>query len=395
MTKENDNLSIIIKPTNRCNLKCLYCYDASKCYKETMSKDILEKSISNVLPYYNHITYIWHGGEPLLLPLSFYDKAFEYQEKYRKEGQKVINLMQSNGSLINEETAKYIKSRNIGIGISFDGPYNEQIRGCTAETLNGLEYLRKLGERNIVQTVVGAHNVENLVNIYNYFKNLDIGVRFSHIFNAGGAKDDGELLVDEEKYVYYMCELFDIWSLDSNCKIAVFPFQEIVRIILFNKNKPCTYKLCQYHWLSIDSDGSIFPCGRYYPEEYKLGNIMDFDNITNAFKTVEYESIIQQFKLRHFKCMQSCPIFKFCEGGCNNNAILENGLTNIGGFSCITNQKIFIHIQKKLNEFKDFMLTDIAYTNQLLKENTIPNCTPNINPFLQRNIILALAEHRL
>ncbi|WP_191400327.1 radical SAM/SPASM domain-containing protein [Flavonifractor sp. An306] len=395
MDRTNDSLSIIIKPTTMCNLRCAYCYDASKCHEEVMSNEILEKSISSVLPYYKHVTYIWHGGEPLVLPLSFYDKAFEYQSKYRREGQIVNNFMQSNGSLIDEATAEFIKSKNIGIGISFDGPYNEQVRGCTKETLNGLEHLRKLGGRNIVQTVVGAHNIEQLVEIYNYFKDIDVGVRFSHIFNAGAAKDDKKLLLDEEKYVYHMCELFDIWSTDLNCKIPVLPFEELARIILFNKNKTCTYKRCQYQWIGIESDGSIYPCGRYYPEEYKLGNIIHFDDIRDVFNTTKYQTFVQQAEERYLKCQRSCELFRYCEGGCNNNAILENGLTNIGGFSCITTKKIFLHIQNRLNQFKNEMLTNFAYTNQLLKENTVPAGSPKINQFLQRQIILALAKYRL
>lgn len=394
MDKTSESLSIIIKPTNRCNLKCLYCYDSSRYCQDVMCNEVLEKSMSSILPYYNNITYIWHGGEPLTLPLSFYDKVFDYQNKYRREGQTIINLMQSNGSLINEETARYIKSRNIGIGISFDGPYNEQVRGCTAETLNGLKLLRKFGLGNVVQTVVGAHNVENLADTYNYFKEVDIGVRFSHIFNAGAAKEDGALLVDEEKYAYHMCDLFDIWACDLECKITVSPFEELVRTILFNKNKSCTYKQCLYQWISIDSDGSIFPCGRSYPEEYKLGNIIDFNNIRGVFETSLYKSIVQQSEKRYSKCRESCAIFKYCEGGCNNNAIIENGLSNIGGFSCITNRKIFNHIQNRLNQFKDEILTNVAETNRLLKENTIQDGTININRFLQRQIILALAKHR-
>lgn len=37
--------------------------------------------------------------------------------------------MQTNGTLITQETAEFIKKYGFGIGLSFDGPFNDQTRG--------------------------------------------------------------------------------------------------------------------------------------------------------------------------------------------------------------------------------------------------------------------------
>lgn len=48
MINKNDLISIIVKPTNACNLRCKHCYHAGTGYdNEQMSDKMLEKLISS------------------------------------------------------------------------------------------------------------------------------------------------------------------------------------------------------------------------------------------------------------------------------------------------------------------------------------------------------------
>ena len=82
MINKNDLISIIVKPTNACNLRCKHCYHAGTGYdNEQMSDKMLEKLISSSVPHFSGIHYIWHGGEPLSMPLTFYKRALELEQK--------------------------------------------------------------------------------------------------------------------------------------------------------------------------------------------------------------------------------------------------------------------------------------------------------------------------
>lgn len=79
---------------SKCNLNCTYCYylDKERFYgktQDTFSDEMLEKYIrdyveANQVP---EITFIWHGGEPLLAGIDFYKNVIKYQTKhnYKKE----------------------------------------------------------------------------------------------------------------------------------------------------------------------------------------------------------------------------------------------------------------------------------------------------------------------
>ena len=82
--------NIMIKPAGSlCNLRCLYCYylDKADIYggrEPRMSLDMLETFVREYIEANDvqDVTFNWHGGEPLLMGLDFYQKAMELQRKY-------------------------------------------------------------------------------------------------------------------------------------------------------------------------------------------------------------------------------------------------------------------------------------------------------------------------
>ena len=172
MINKNDLISIIVKPTNACNLRCKHCYHAGTGYdNEQMSDKMLEKLISSSVPHFSGIHYIWHGGEPLSMPLTFYKRALELEQKYKHNpNQNINNSMQSNGTYVTEDVAKFIADNNILIGFSFEGPYNDFLRSHTNMTLKGYENLKKYNPDILIVTGHDAmlKKGTNYNNIYNY-----------------------------------------------------------------------------------------------------------------------------------------------------------------------------------------------------------------------------------
>lgn len=81
-------------------------------------------------------------------------------------------------------------------------------------------------------------------------------------------------------------------------------------LYLANQNTVHTVVVLK-HWLSVHSNGDIYPCGRYYPEEYRLGNIMDFNDLHDVFETKIYKNIINKSAIRKQKCREQCNVYIF------------------------------------------------------------------------------------
>ncbi len=48
----------------------------------------------------SHVTVIWHAGEPLVLPVSYYESAFQAIERIRPSGVSIQHAFQTNGTLV-------------------------------------------------------------------------------------------------------------------------------------------------------------------------------------------------------------------------------------------------------------------------------------------------------
>lgn len=121
------NITPLIYPASiECNLSCSYCFHRDKKVSSEFSRMkivIFEKFIRDLiaLKEKGEIEIIWHGGEPLMRGLDFYEKVIAIISPYSKE-KNINHCLQTNGILVNEEWAKFFKFNNFKIGISTDGP---------------------------------------------------------------------------------------------------------------------------------------------------------------------------------------------------------------------------------------------------------------------------------
>ena len=109
---------IMAKPGgSTCNLGCNYCYYLSK---ETlpggpgagqMDDETLELFIRQYIDGVTgpEVVFSWQGGEQTLLGLDFFRRAVTLQKKYAKPNQRIENDLQTNGVLLNEEWATFLK----------------------------------------------------------------------------------------------------------------------------------------------------------------------------------------------------------------------------------------------------------------------------------------------
>ena len=93
-----------------------------------MSFETAARVIASVLrhPSVTTVLCTWHGGEPTLLPLDFYRRVLNAQARLRREGQKLRNGIQTNGTLLNNERCQFLADNDFYVGVSVDGPQSLQ-----------------------------------------------------------------------------------------------------------------------------------------------------------------------------------------------------------------------------------------------------------------------------
>ena len=149
---------VVIQTTSFCNLDCDYCYLPNREQKHQLSLDLIPAIFKTILtsPFVQHdFTVCWHAGEPLAVPISFYESAFqlieESSKKFNTKSHRIWQSIQTNGTLINQKWCDLFKKHDVLVGVSLDGPdfihdTHRQTRkgtGSHKSTMRGISLLQK------------------------------------------------------------------------------------------------------------------------------------------------------------------------------------------------------------------------------------------------------------
>lgn len=154
---------VLVKLASRCNIKCTYCYwfrDADVYKKPAVLTPEAEDAFCERLEQHidefglDHFLLIFHGGEPLLFPkhrfVSFQEKLVGIEQR---TGCGIGRGVCTNAILIDQEWARILKSYDVTVSVSIDGPpeihdkhrLDFKGKGTLAETLRGIDFLRAEG----------------------------------------------------------------------------------------------------------------------------------------------------------------------------------------------------------------------------------------------------------
>lgn len=340
---------MVIQGSPFCNINCKYCYLPDRLNKKKISKDtvfkIMERLIQDDL-LGQEISFIWHAGEPLAVPLDFYRDLFSMISQCIPDGTKVNHHMQTNAILLNDAWCNFIKEQDIKIGVSVDGPQflNDKNRltrsgkSTFAKVMDGINCLKKNDIRFHAIAVITDLALEYPQQIYDFFKTIGVTKVGLNIEEIEGVNKESSLKVDEASmqtlknfYVrLYERQLEDDEPLqireldDAKKKILQIPLDYFSHHGITQQNNP-------YQIISVDIDGNFTS---YSPEllgqkdekyqDFILGNVHKESFLEAADKPIFLElknDIFDGIK----KCKESCQYFSFCGGGAPANKYYENG----------------------------------------------------------------------
>jgi uncharacterized protein len=177
---------VMAKPTGAiCNLDCKYCFFLSKeaLYPGSpfrMADDVMEAYVRQVIESHQapQVTIAWQGGEPTLMGLDFFQQVMEVVKKVSRPGMTINHTIQTNGTKLNDEWAKFFRKNNFLVGLSLDGPkemhdtYRVDKRGDGTydQVVAAAQLLKKHSvEFNILCTVHAA-NGDYPLEVYRFFR---------------------------------------------------------------------------------------------------------------------------------------------------------------------------------------------------------------------------------
>lgn len=362
-------ITLVIAPTNSCNLSCDYCYNKFSTGNVNLDFNTLEYIIDIAFREYEFVQFVWRGGEPLLVGIEYYKKVLKCQRKAaRKNGTNYANAFQTNGTLINREWITFLKRNSISVGISFDGISNDSHRGKSQEVLSAFELCKKMKFPVGCITVVNREN-SNLIEQYEYIKRYANTIKFSPCFG----EDVLTYNIDSKVYADNLWKLFEYWATDKK-GIAINPLVNYIYGAMdIYMRRECIDGMCLGQFLDIDAHGVARICSHSSDDSYIIGNINRFASFVDLFNNSNFNVIVERMIEKQKECKQACSIYKFCMGGCCVNRLADST------FMCEVLNSVYPQIVSKVHNIIKNRESLVGYNLSIRK---IVNETISKNPEL-------------
>ena len=337
-------------PTDYCNMNCVYCFNHRRTNSEKKIMDLqtLEQVFATTIPFYESISCIWHGGEPLTVGVDFYKDAVRLQKKYNQKGIPIENSVQSNLTLMDDSFASFFIENEFRVGSSFDGLENDKTRHNTALILKGRETFLRHGGRIGFICVVQKHNIDSLIKDYEWFRENRINYTLNMYMGDPENKKDA-LYISPQEYADAVCRLFDHWIGDVQSSVQISFFCDLIDYMLFGEKSLCCYNSCLGKHVGVQYDGTLLNCNRDFPSKYSFGNIHDYSDIHQCFESEGFRLCVNDAFQRREYCKANCEIFDFCAGGCNSSALFAGDMTKPNDHVCTALKLIYFHVRAVLD----------------------------------------------
>jgi uncharacterized protein len=380
---------VMAKPAgSACNLDCSYCFYLSKQDLPGgpggghMHDDVLERFVADYIASVtaDEVVFSWQGGEPTLMGLEFFDKVVALQKKHAKAGQRIENDLQTNGTLLDEDWARFLKEHGFLVGLSIDGPkdihdhYRVTKKGEPTfdRVCDAAATLRRNGVRYNTLTCVSRYNASRPLDVYRFLRRelgstylqfipiveprefegtapqrWDIG-RMVAVGDPRTSPDHPESVVtpwtvDAEEYGYFLSKVWDEWLARDYGKVLVNFCETLVVQHMGLPSQICVHSEFCGKGVALEHDGSTYACDHYVYPEYRLGNIRERSLGDMVFSPEQVRFGYAKSEGLPAYCRQ-CEFLSDCWGECPKNRFLKTPDGEPGlNYLCPAFKRFFAH----------------------------------------------------
>lgn len=361
---------LVIQPSPFCNINCDYCYLPNRTDTRRMDHAVLERVMDKVWEsglVGSPFSLLWHAGEPLAVPIKWYEKAFEIINRYPKAKEYVIHSVQTNGTLVNDKWCDFINEHEIEVGVSIDGPkhihdHNRKTRkgeGTFDKAMRGLECLRKNRVPFGVVSVISDVSVDHPDEMYDFYIEHGItGIGFN-IEEVEGANESSSLEKGKDgvERIRAFMKQFYLRNKADGFPLNVREFQIAERNVLEPNwcSKPngeyYNQEADPYGMINVDCFGNF---SSFSPEllgqptekygSFSFGNLIS-GSLFDATLNEQFQHVLADIEAGNKKCSETCEFYNYCGGSSPSNKYYENGtFDSTETHQCISTVKIPMQI---------------------------------------------------
>lgn len=388
-TRAKRRFHVMAKPAGpACNLDCTYCFYLSKPALAhgpglgKMNDDTLERFVRDYIDSVtgDEVIFSWQGGEPTLCGLDFFRKVVVLQQKHAKATQRIENDLQTNGTLLDEDWARFLREYRFLVGLSIDGPREIHDR-CRitkkgAPTFDQVFAAARLLERFGVPfntlTCVSRYNAKRPLDVYRFLRR-ELGSTYLQFIPIVEPRDFAatapqywdparlpvigspearpghpdsvvtDWSVDPDEYGYFLCKVWDEWISRDLGRVLVSFCETLVAQRMGMPAQVCVHNEFCGKGVAIEHDGSVYACDHYVYPEYRRGNVHRESLADMVFSPQQVRFGYAKSESLPAHCRR-CAFLRDCWGECPKNRLLRTSEGETGlNYLCSGLKRFFGH----------------------------------------------------
>lgn len=337
-----NDFTLMAKPAGpSCNLRCAYCFYLGKQSlfpgnSMRMSDAVLREYVRAYLALHPGpgVPFAWQGGEPTLMGLDFFRRAFELQAELAPAGKRAANALQTNGLLLDDAWCSFLAANNVLVGLSLDGTralhdrhrVDSRGQGTYACVVQSLERLQAHGAEVNALVTVNAANEGSGALVYRHLTR-ELGLRHLQFIpivepEPGAPAGVSARSVSSEGWGRFLLDVFAQWRPNDVGRVFVQIFDAALGAWLGVEGGFCAMRERCGRSLVLEHDGGLYPCDHFVSPATRLGNILETP-LEELLRGTALARFGQMKRARLPGRCRACPVLFACRGGCPKDRLQD------------------------------------------------------------------------
>lgn len=351
---------LILQPTPFCNINCDYCYLPNRSSTGRMELATVRHAAERLRDDQllgETLTVVWHAGEPLAMPIGFYEDAITTVQSAIGPHCRVTHSIQTNATLIDEAWCTLFKRHGIQVGVSVDGPQDlhdahrksRTGRGTHDRVLRGMALLRDAAISFHAIAVVTPATFAQADAFFDFFLEQGVSEVGCNYDEAEGLHRQSSLSGHEAAHDAFVARLLQRASSDPRLRVRELAMalrliaQPLPRQAWRGHHWPDNAQTLPFALVTVAHNGDF---STFSPEllgqpsaefgNFILGNVASSGYVA-ATRSERFTRLWNSIVRGILACERGCAHFAYCGGGAPANKLYENGdLTSTETLYCRT-----------------------------------------------------------
>lgn len=327
--------AVVMQPTTLCQpLDCRYCYLPFRKEKHLMTVEVAESVAASTDTWARRdpqFEIVWHGGEPL-------SAGRDHLGRLMAPFTAGKHTLQTNAALIDDAWCEFLLERDVGVGVSIDGPESMNTRRVTRAghpafrvVKRGIQRLKAHGIPFSAIAVVTDPDPARAAEFYEFFVELGCHSLGVNIEEQEGANTTVHA-ADRRRATEFWAALTASWQANPAIQLRELTrVREFAASVLYGESATGPAVRPWDPLPTIAYDGGVvllspelagFTDPRF--GDFTTGNVLHDSLETLLVEAERRTSWLPEFWRGVDACRATCPYFAFCGGGHPANRYFEH-----------------------------------------------------------------------